>query len=183
MRSGKDTVLFRLALAAHNWGITPNFMTALGLAFGVSSGMLLAFRLLPFALVFGFASVFCDVMDGTLARKFHLESRFGLIFDSISDRVTEAMVVVGALAGGIIQPIGLVAILGSTSLIAFRAISFKRGLKTDYVFFGRTERLIFVLAGLVSPFVFISSLCFVGAGVIGLLSSFQIAISLKLKKK
>jgi phosphatidylglycerophosphate synthase len=179
MRSGKDAVLFRLAVAAGNYGLTPNMMTAFGLASGVASGALFAVRALPFAFALGFLSVFCDILDGTLARKFHLESKFGLILDSASDRITEAAVVVGALIAGIIQPFGLIAIAGSVGLLAFRYVSHRRGLKTDYVLFGRAERLVFIMAGLILPFVFVSSLCFAFAGGFGLVSSCQIAVHLR----
>jgi phosphatidylglycerophosphate synthase len=178
MRSGKDTVMFRLANAAHNYGFTPNMLTALGLAFGLASGALFAFRAAPFAFAFGLMSVFCDVVDGTLARKFHLESKVGLMFDSAADRASEFAVVLGALAGGIIQPLGVVAIIGSMSLLWLRVISYRRGLKTDYSLFGRFERLVFILAGLLIPVVGISTLCFVIAGLFGLFSSVQIAVSL-----
>lgn len=178
MRAGKDTVLFRVASAAHNWGFTPNMLTSLGLAFGLTSGTLFALHAAPFAFAFGFLSVFCDVLDGTIARKFHLESKFGLLFDSTADRASEFAVVIGALAGGIIQPLGVVAIIGSTALLGFRAASYRRGLKTDYVLFGRFERLIFILAGLLLPLVWLSTLCFVMAGIFGLISSCQIAVSL-----
>ncbi len=182
MRAGKDTVMFRIANAAYNWGLTPNMMTALGLTLGVSSGVLFAIRAIPFGLGFGFLSVFCDVIDGTLARKFHLETKFGLMFDSSADRVTEFAVVLGALVAGIIQPLGFLAIIGSISLLTFRTLSFRRGLKTDYVLFGRFERLIFILAGLVAAITWFSTICFVVAGVFGLVSSGQIAISLYRKK-
>jgi CDP-diacylglycerol---glycerol-3-phosphate 3-phosphatidyltransferase len=178
MRAGKDIALFRIASAVHSWGFTPNIMTAMGLAFGLASGTLFALNAAPFAFAFGFLSVFCDVLDGTLARGFHLESKFGLLFDSTADRVSEFAVVLGALAGGIIQPLGVAAIIGSTSLLGFRAVSYRRGLKTDYVLFGRFERLIFILAGLLVPVVWLSTLCFVVAGGFGLVSSCQIAVSL-----
>jgi CDP-diacylglycerol---glycerol-3-phosphate 3-phosphatidyltransferase len=178
MRSGKDTALFRLASAAHHWGFTPNMMTTVGLTFGVASGALFAFRAFPFAFTFGFLSVFCDVLDGTLARKFHLESKTGLVLDSVSDRIAEAAVVLGALVAGIIQPIGLLAIAGSVCLFALRGVSYRRGLKTDYVLFGRTERLVFLFAGLLVPLVLLSSACFVIAGGFGIVSSCQIAVSL-----
>jgi phosphatidylglycerophosphate synthase len=179
MRSGKDAVLFRLAAAARNYGFTPNMMTTLGLASGVASGVLFAIRALPFAFSLGFLSVFCDVLDGTLARKFHMESGFGLVLDSASDRITEAAVVMGVLIAGIIQPFGLIAVAGSVCLFAFRYLSHRSCLKTDYVLFGRTERLVFILAGLVLPFVFVSSLCFAIAGGLGLMSSCQIAVHLR----
>jgi phosphatidylglycerophosphate synthase len=178
MRSSKDAVMFRIASAAYSRGLTPNMLTALGLTLGLASGALFAMHTTPLAFTFGFLSVFCDVLDGTLARKFHLESKFGVLFDSISDRLSESAVVLGALAGGIIQPLGVVAIFGSMSLFAFRVASYRRGLKTDYVLFGRFERLIFILAGLLSPVVWVSTVCFVAAGTLGLVSSGQIAVTL-----
>jgi phosphatidylglycerophosphate synthase len=179
MRAGKDSFLFRLASAAYNFGFTPNIMTALGLTFGVAAGTLFAFRAVPFAFALGFLSVFCDVLDGTLARKFHLETKFGLVFDSTADRISEFSVVFGALIGGIIQPLGVVAIIGSTVLLMMRAMSHRRGLKTDYVLFGRFERLVFILTGLLVPVVLVSTVCFAVAGGFGLVSAFQIAVSLR----
>ncbi len=183
MRSGKDAVMFRIALFAYSWGITPNIMTSLGLTFGMSSGILFALRELPLAFALGILSVFCDVLDGTIARKFHLESKFGLVFDSIADRSAEFAVVVGALIGGIIQPLGMFAIIGSISLLALRTVSYRCGLKTDYVLFGRFERLLFILSGLLSPIVWLSTVCFVIAGLLGLVSSAQIAFSLHKRTK
>jgi phosphatidylglycerophosphate synthase len=177
MRSSKDVVLFRLASAAHNWGFTPNMMTTIGLTLGVAGGALFAMHAVSFAFALSFLSIFCDVLDGTLARKFHLESKVGLVFDSVSDRITEAAIVLGALAAGTVQPIGMVAIAGSFCLLAFRAISHRRGTRTDYVLFGRTERLVFIFGGLLVPSVTVSSLFFVAAGGFGLVSSGQIAIS------
>jgi phosphatidylglycerophosphate synthase len=178
LRSAKDDFLFRLASAAHSRGVSPNVMTTLGLCFGVATGTLFAFKLVPFAFAFGFVSVFCDVLDGTIARKFNLETAFGRVFDSVSDRVCELAVVLGALAGGIIEPLGVVAIVGSTNLFAFRALSHARGLNTDYVVFGRTERLTLILLGLILPFTALSTVCFVVAGCFGFASSLQIAVFL-----
>ena len=153
-------------------------MTATGLCLGVISGILFALRQVPFALCFGFLSAFCDVLDGTIARKFHMQTRFGLVFDSVADRTSELVVVLGALTGGIIQPVGVIAIVGSTSLFLLRAISYRRGFGTDYVLFGRVERLSFLLIGLTSPIVTLSTFCFVVAGAFGLVSSIQIIVSL-----
>ncbi len=179
MRAGKDSVLFRLASAAYSCGFTPNMMTALGLTFGVAAGTLFAFHAVSFAFALGFLSVFCDVLDGTLARKFNLETKFGLVFDSTADRVCEFAVVLGALIGGIIQPLGVIAIIGSTSLLALRAVSHRRGLKTDFVLFGRFERLVFILVGLLMPIILVSTICFAVAGGFGLISALQIAVSLR----
>ena len=118
------------------------------------------------------------MLDGTIARKFHLETSFGRVFDSVSDRTCELAAVLGALAGGIIEPIGVIAIVGSTLLFSLRTLSHTRGLKTDYVLFGRVERLAFILLGLISTVTSISTACFVVAGGFGLASSVQIIVSL-----
>ena len=183
MRAGKDSAMFRIALAAHRFGLTADDTTAIGLAFGVASGFMFALRAVPFGFTLGFLSVFCDVLDGTLARKFQQESKFGLLFDSAADRVAEFAVVIGALAAGIIQPLGALSIVGSASLLTLRYASYRQGRKTDYVLFGRFERLIFILAGLLVPVVWLSTACFVVAGGFGLVSAFQIVVSLSRKKK
>jgi phosphatidylglycerophosphate synthase len=183
LRADKDAVLFRVANAAHICGLTPNMLTALGLTLGVACGASFAFRMIPFAFAFGFFSVFCDVLDGTLARKFHMESKRGLVFDSASDRLTEFAVVLGALVAGIIQPLGVLAIVGSISLLALRGVSDRRGLKTDFATFGRFERLICILVGLLSPVVWLSTICFVAAGGFGFFSSAQIALFLHRKRR
>jgi CDP-diacylglycerol--glycerol-3-phosphate 3-phosphatidyltransferase len=178
MRTEKDSVLFRLASAAHNYGVTPNVLTAVGLCFGVASGVLFMFHATPLAFAAGFLSVFCDLLDGTLARKFHLETKGGLFFDSTADRISETAVVVGALTGGIIDPLGSLAIVGSILLFGLRMVSYRSKLNTDYVMFGRFERLACILVGLSIPFTPASTLCFVAAGVFALISSGQIVASL-----
>ena len=144
----------------------------------LASGILFMSRQIPFAFACGFLSVFCDVFDGTIARKFHLETPSGRVFDSVSDRTCELAVVLGALAGGIIEPLGVVEIVGSTLLFLLRAFSQTRGLNTDFVMFGRTERLVFIFLGLTLPFATVSTACFVVAGGFGLVSSFQIIVFL-----
>ncbi len=175
MRNDKDMFLIRLADAAHRYGFTPNSITALGLCLGITCGVMLAFRAYPLAFTLGISSVFCDVLDGTIARRFRSETKFGLIFDSSADRLSELAVVLGALASGIILPLGSLAIIGSVTLLVFRTLSYSRGLSTNYVWFGRFERLVFMLFGLLSPLAWVSTLCFVVTGLLGLVSSLQIA--------
>ena len=178
LRSAKDNFLFQIAGASLNHGMTPNIVTSFGLCFGIAAGLLFMHRQIPFAFGLGFLSVFCDVLDGTIARKFNLETASGRVFDSLSDRACELAVVLGAMAGGIIEPFGVVAIVGSTMLFSLRILSHSRGLKTDYVFFGRTERLAFIFVGLILPFSVASTICFVVAGTFGIVSSLQIIVEL-----
>jgi phosphatidylglycerophosphate synthase len=153
-------------------------MTAIGLSFGLATGVLFTYHQLQFAFAFGFLSVFCDVLDGAIARKFQMESSLGRVFDAVADRFCEFAVVLGALFGGIIGPLGVLAIIGSTTLCALRGLSYSLGLNTDYVMFGRTERLIFIFIGLMTPITTVSTGCFVLAGSFGFVSSLQITVAL-----
>ena len=183
MRSRKDKILLNLAGTVRNIGFTPNMVTALGLLFGVGCGFSFAYRITPIGFLLGSLSVVCDLLDGAIARTFNLETAFGLVFDSVSDRVSEWAVVVGAIWSGIIYPIGAVAIVGSLLLLMMRALSYLQGLNTDYVVFGRVERLIFIFFGLVAPFAEASTVCFVISGGFGFMSSCQIASSLLGQRK
>ena len=178
MRFRKDRLLLPLAQFVHRCGVTPNRVTALGLCFGIASGVAIAYRELPPALLLLFVSVFCDVLDGALARTFDRATAFGLAFDSVADRCAELAVVVGALLSGIILPIGVVAIIGSIALLLMRTVSYRYGLDTNYVLFGRVERITFIVIGLIAPSTSVSTFCFVMAGVFGLVSSCQIGVVL-----
>jgi len=178
MRFRKDRLLLPLAHFVHRYGITPNIVTALGLCFGVISGIAVAYRELLPALALLFVSVFCDVLDGALARIFNRVTAFGLAFDSVADRCAELSVVAGALLSGIILPIGVIAIIGSSALLLMRTISYLFELDTNYVLFGRAERITFLVIGLIAPSTSISTLCFVIVGLFGLVSSCQIGIFL-----
>jgi phosphatidylglycerophosphate synthase len=178
LRGAKDDFLFRAAIFAHSLGITPNAMTILGLCFGVSAGAMFWIHQMLLGFALGFISVFCDVLDGTIARKFNLETLRGKVFDSASDRISELAVVLGALGGEIIELWGIIAIVGSATLFLFRVISYRRGVSTDYVLLGRTERLFFIMMGLLIPWATASTICFILAGVFGFISSIQIAANL-----
>jgi phosphatidylglycerophosphate synthase len=182
LRGSKDDFLFRTASFAYYHGISANTMTAFGLCFGIGAGAMFLFRQTPLGFILGFISVFCDVLDGTIARKFNLETLRGKVFDSTADRVSELAVVLGALGGDIIEPLGVTAIIGSTSLLIFRIMSYSRGLSTDYVLFGRTERLFFIMLGLLMPLVIASTIYFIVAGVFGFVSSLQMVASLSGQK-
>lgn len=64
------------------------------------------------------------------------------MFDSVADRCSELAVVLGAILGGIIYPIGILAIIGSTALLSMRVVSHLQGLDSSYVLFGRAERIV-----------------------------------------
>jgi hypothetical protein len=87
----------------------------------------------------------------------------------------------GALFGGKIYPIGILAIVGSVSLLSMRIMGRRYGIKTDFVWFGRGERLLFIFLGVLSPLLVINTGFFVIAGFLGFISSIQIILVLTIK--
>jgi len=80
-------------------GLRPNHITVLGLLFTVAAGVAVAcgreyWR--PMAIGFLFGAGACDMLDGAMAIVGNLTTRFGAILDSVSDRVGDAALFVGA---------------------------------------------------------------------------------------
>jgi len=80
-------------------GLRPNHMTVLGMLFTVAAGVAVAsgreyWR--PMAIGFLFGAGACDILDGAMATLGNLTTRFGAILDSVSDRVGDAALFVGA---------------------------------------------------------------------------------------
>jgi phosphatidylglycerophosphate synthase len=149
-------------------------VTLLGLLSGLMSGWFLVYQEIWFAMFTFGLSVFCDALDGTIAREFKLETEYGLVFDSVADRCTEMALTLGAVLGGFIHPIGFLAIVGSITLLSMRTLSHFQGLDTDYVRFGRIERIVFISFGILAPNSLISTICYVVAGILPMISSWQI---------
>ena len=70
-------------------GITPNILTFFGVIFvGIASFYIYNGEFLKggFLLLIG---NLCDALDGTLARRFNLDSKFGAFLDSLIDRISD----------------------------------------------------------------------------------------------
>ena len=78
-------------------GVTPNHLTLTGLVCSVLSGFLF-FEGQPAlgALMLAVAGL-CDILDGEVARRAGVVSRFGAFLDSTLDRVSEAAVLLGIM--------------------------------------------------------------------------------------
>src|SRR5918997_4556203 len=86
-----------IARAVARTGITPNGVTALGLAGNLAAAWLAAEgRWLAAGLVL-LAGSGLDLLDGALARATGRVTRFGAIFDAVLDRYSEAAVLFGLL--------------------------------------------------------------------------------------
>ena len=142
-----------------NIGVTPNMISAAGFAGNVVAASFAAGGHLRVAgaLMLIFSAL--DLLDGALARKTGTVTRFGAIFDSVLDRLSEAAVLAGLLfhytqAGGHTQEVVLcyAAIIGSVMVSYVRARAEGIGLQLREGLFTRAERVILLGGALIIGF-------------------------------
>jgi CDP-diacylglycerol--glycerol-3-phosphate 3-phosphatidyltransferase len=146
--------------------LTPDMMTTIGLVLNLVAAVFIGFgHLLWGGLIFLLAGLF-DLLDGALARYMEKTTRFGALFDSTVDRVTEGALFlsfifitgVGAWPYNVNWQLALIflALIGSflTSYIRARA----EGLDIDCTvgLFTRVERVIILALGLLFNQVFVA---------------------------
>jgi len=76
-------------------GVSANFLTGLGLVCSVVTALLIATGELRWAVLGLIASGFVDLLDGAVARRTGQASPRGAFFDSVTDRVSDAVVLGG----------------------------------------------------------------------------------------
>ena len=144
------------AQAAHKIGLTPNMLSAIGLALSLFSAMAYVMAqnpqnqplLLLLAVILLLTSGFCDALDGVLARTYQQTSVFGGFFDSLLDSYADAAVYAGVIIGGLCDPIwGLIALAGSLLVSYSRARAEAAGIKMESIGVAeRAERMIILAA-------------------------------------
>lgn len=136
-------------------GISPNAVTALGLAGSLGAAALVAggYFLIGGLLVMAAAAL--DLLDGAMARVTGRVTPFGGVFDSVLDRLGEAAVLGGVLfyfsQGGHRQEVMLtfIAVVGAIMVSYVRARAEASGLTMKEGLFTRPERVIVLGLGLV----------------------------------
>ncbi len=136
-------------------GVGPNALTVLGLALHVPVVWLLAVSTAswPAGLALAAASLF-DALDGMVARAAHAETPFGAFLDSVTDRVSEALVCLGLLLRA--EQLGdwtlarwsIVLAAGSLLVSYTRARAAGIDIDTQAGWFGRLERMVVLVGGL-----------------------------------
>ncbi|SDG44907.1 CDP-diacylglycerol--glycerol-3-phosphate 3-phosphatidyltransferase [Limimonas halophila] len=155
-KSRLEAVARPLARLLLRWSVTPNTITLVALALSLASaGLILAEQPLAAGVVL-FVGGALDLLDGTLARLGHQESRMGAFLDSTLDRVAEG-VVYAALAAvfagaGLALEAGLtvLALLAATLVSYTRARAEGLGAACEVGLATRGERVLLLIAGLVS---------------------------------
>jgi CDP-diacylglycerol--glycerol-3-phosphate 3-phosphatidyltransferase len=134
--------------------VTPNTLTWAGFVLTVGAAVLIYLGH-PFAggWVVLFAGLF-DMMDGALARLANRTTSFGAVLDSTLDRLSEAVLLLAALAFYVNNGHGGFAILSGAALIGSFMVSYIRargeglGLAMKEGWFTRSERVIVLALGL-----------------------------------
>jgi phosphatidylglycerophosphate synthase len=106
--------------------LTPNALTIIGFGIAVIGAVLAGFQVwIPAGLVVGFGAAF-DLFDGALARATNTQSKLGAFMDSVFDRMGEAVVYVGIVAGmvSIMQLNG--AVIAAAAMGAAFMVSYSR---------------------------------------------------------
>jgi len=148
------------AKAAHKIGLTPNIISAIGIALAFLSALTYAewqnrpaYLLIATALLL--LSGFCDALDGILARLYQQITAFGGFLDSLLDRYADAAVYAGIIVGGLCDRLwGLIALTGSLLVSYSRARAEAAGVKMESIGLAeRAERIIILaVASLVAFF-------------------------------
>ena len=134
--------------------ITPNLLTVISFILALIYAFFIWFsgtHNFPFglflALIFLFFSSAFDALDGVLARKRNMQSRWGDYLDHALDRVADISFLVAIILGGYIRyEIGLFSIIGVFLTSNFGALAKGAGLSREYGgMMGRAYRLIILM--------------------------------------
>ena len=148
-----DPAFTRLLALAARWGVTPNMLTVTGLVINAVAAVFFARGwIFSGGVLVLFANIF-DVLDGQMARRTGQATRFGAFFDSVVDRYSDLMLLLGLtfyytrLGERLILFILGFALIGSimTSYTRARAECIIRSCRVG--FFERPERIAVITLG------------------------------------
>jgi CDP-diacylglycerol--glycerol-3-phosphate 3-phosphatidyltransferase len=146
--------------------LTPDIMTTIGLVFNLVAAVVIGFgHLLWGGIIFLLAGLF-DLLDGALARYMQKTTRFGALFDSTVDRITEGALFLSFIfiTGAGVWPYNVtwqlvlifLALIGSFLTSYIRARAEALDIDCTVGLFTRVERVIILALGLLLSQVFIA---------------------------
>ncbi|HUQ40765.1 MAG TPA: CDP-alcohol phosphatidyltransferase family protein [Acidimicrobiales bacterium] len=135
-------------------GITADQLTCLGLAFSVATAVAVAGGRLLLGVVLLALSAIPDMLDGAVAKASGTASKRGAFFDSVVDRVSDALVLggiawyLGSVDGGH-APVLAMAVLAASLLVSYeRARAESLGYTARGGLMERAERIVLIGIGL-----------------------------------
>jgi CDP-diacylglycerol---glycerol-3-phosphate 3-phosphatidyltransferase len=153
-RSPVDKAVKPLGDGLRRTGLTPDHLTVLGLVIGVGAAVAVGAGKMQLGLLLVVLAALPDLLDGALAKASGSSSQRGAYFDSVIDRVTDALMFGGLawyFAGGDSPRLAVLpfAIMGVSSLISYqRAKAESLGLDAKGGLMERAERVILLCIGL-----------------------------------
>lgn len=136
-------------------GVTPNMLTAAGVAGNVVAAVLAGSGEFVVAGAVVLAASSLDMLDGALARATGQATDFGAVFDSVMDRISEAAVLFGLVIyfsdrGGRTEELLIFVAVVSSILVSYlRARAETIGLEMREGLFSRAPRVALLSAGLI----------------------------------
>lgn len=147
-----DAVTAPMGRGLARTGVSPNMLTTLGLVLtAVASGLVAfeRFRLAGLVLIVG---GLMDVLDGSVARATERSTPFGGFYDSVSDRISDGLILGGIAWAVIDQPrlllLSLVALVAAFLTSYVRAKAESIDLDCSVGVLERAERAMLIMAGL-----------------------------------
>jgi CDP-diacylglycerol--glycerol-3-phosphate 3-phosphatidyltransferase len=144
-------------------GITPNALTFINLALNIIAAYVIATGHFLLGGILVLVAGLFDLLDGALARFTKQTTRFGAILDSMADRISEAVVLLGLLIWYIPQEeasleivLIFVVLIGSFLISYIRARAEGLGWQCQVGLFTRAERVIVLAIGLLINQIFIA---------------------------
>jgi CDP-diacylglycerol--glycerol-3-phosphate 3-phosphatidyltransferase len=153
-RAGVDQVTRPVGNALKRTGLSPDHFTALGLIMALPTAWAIATGRLGLGLGLLIGSAVPDLLDGALAKASGRASARGAFFDSVADRVTDALVL-GAFAWYLLDQrhdhyaLLPVAVLGASMVVSYeRAKAESLGFTAKGGIMERAERIVVLCAAL-----------------------------------
>jgi CDP-diacylglycerol--glycerol-3-phosphate 3-phosphatidyltransferase len=152
-----DTGVKPVGQALRRTGITADHLTATGLVMAGATALAIGSGHLFVGLVLLGLAAIPDLLDGAVAKASGTSSQRGAFFDSVSDRVTDSLVLGGiawhfAVSRGGLAPMLPFAVLGASTLISYeRAKAESLGYDAKGGIMERAERIIVLAVGLAFP--------------------------------
>ena len=157
LRSSVDRAVKPLGNSLRRTRISPDHLTVAGLVIAMGAAVAIAVGQLALGLLLVILAALPDLLDGALAKASNTSSQRGAFFDSVVDRVTDALLLGGVawyFASNESPHLAILpfAVAGMSSVISYeRAKAESLGLSAKGGLMERAERIIALCVGLLFP--------------------------------
>ncbi len=152
-----DPILYRLSLSAQRIGLKPNSLTFIGTGINGVGAWALAVGQWGWAAGLIILAGFFDVFDGAMARNCHKETVFGSFLDSVLDRYSDLVLLLGLLIfygrkGEILEQVLMVVAIMGTAIVPYtRARAESLMPRCNVGILERPERILLLFLGAAIP--------------------------------